>query len=429
MRKLLVYLICLGLLLSFSGNSVYAYDVSEAENAYLKIREYYKNKSLVNMDDVISYEALGYEAEERSDGYTVTEEDAEYAGGSAKAVVTIALLGQDPNSYNGMNYVDTMMSHVKSDGSISDSYGASDDVWFLFALYVISSDQLKSVTDHYVNTYEAKDLNSWTYGEYSGHSLDITGWSIMALSLIDKDSYKSYIEEAITAMKDLSKNNEDGGYADPYSTNPDTQASVLEGLLTYDRDGVMNDKYNIKDIHPMKTLLSYQLDNGSFYYSNQEENPLATRDSAWALGVYKNGSFIEDAKNEYNDPLKDRYNNLLDAYKDLLNKKEEISKQDYNKLLKAYKKAVASLNTRIKSVKGYKNKVKITYTKVKGVKYQIGYRLKGIKWKYIKTNKTKYTIKKLRSKRKYQVRVRPYTTYNKKYYYGKWSKRKTVKTK
>lgn len=92
--------------------------------------------------------------------------------------------------------------------------------------------------------------------------------------------------------------------------------------------------------------------------------------------------------------------------------------------------------TSIKKLSKGKKKFTVTWAKVSGVKgYQIQY---SSNKKFKKNNKsvtvtkqktTKATVKKLKSKKKYYVRVRTYKTVNGKKIYSSWSKAKSVKTK
>ena len=92
--------------------------------------------------------------------------------------------------------------------------------------------------------------------------------------------------------------------------------------------------------------------------------------------------------------------------------------------------------TSIKKLSKGKKKFTVTWAKVSGVKgYQIQY---SSDKKFKKNNKsvtvtkqktTKATVKKLKSKKKYYVRVRTYKTVNGKKIYSSWSKLKSVKTK
>ena len=90
----------------------------------------------------------------------------------------------------------------------------------------------------------------------------------------------------------------------------------------------------------------------------------------------------------------------------------------------------------IKKVKGAKKAILVTWKKVSGVN---GYEIQVATDKKFKKNKktvtikkqktTKTTVKKLKAKKKYYVRVRTYKMVNGKKVYSSWSKAKSVKTK
>lgn len=100
-------------------------------------------------------------------------------------------------------------------------------------------------------------------------------------------------------------------------------------------------------------------------------------------------------------------------------------------------KAVAKpKSAKIKKVKAAKKAVSVEWKKVSGVK---GYQVEVATDKKFKKNKktatvkkqkiTKVTVKKLKAKKKYYVRIRTYKTVKGKKVYSSWSKVKTVKTK
>ena len=95
------------------------------------------------------------------------------------------------------------------------------------------------------------------------------------------------------------------------------------------------------------------------------------------------------------------------------------------------KKTLPKVNLRmLKNKKG--KKLVVRWNTVKGAKgYQLQYALnKKFKMKKsIQTKKTKYTIKKLKKKKTYYIRVCAYKMNGKKKVYGKWSKVKKVKVK
>lgn len=99
-------------------------------------------------------------------------------------------------------------------------------------------------------------------------------------------------------------------------------------------------------------------------------------------------------------------------------------------------KTVKPKKTSIKKLSKGKKKFTVTWAKVSGVKgYQIQYSSDKKFKNYNKSvtvtkqKSTKATVKKLKSKKKYYVRVRTYKTVNGKKIYSSWSKVKSVKTK
>ena len=93
-------------------------------------------------------------------------------------------------------------------------------------------------------------------------------------------------------------------------------------------------------------------------------------------------------------------------------------------------------STNTKKIKAAKKAISVTWKKVSGVK---GYQIQVATDKKFKKNKktvtikkqktTKTTVKKLKAKKKYYVRIRTYKIVNGKKVYSSWSKVKSVKTK
>ena len=81
--------------------------------------------------------------------------------------------------------------------------------------------------------------------------------------------------------------------------------------------------------------------------------------------------------------------------------------------------------TKVKLKSPKKKQLKVTWKKIKGAKYQVQYSLKkSMKKANLKnTKKNKIVLKKLKSNKKYYIRVRAYKTVNGKTYPGKWSKK------
>lgn len=79
----------------------------------------------------------------------------------------------------------------------------------------------------------------------------------------------------------------------------------------------------------------------------------------------------------------------------------------------------------VKVTKG-KKRVTVRYKKQDGARYQIYYKTAGSKYKTVKTTAVKRTIKKLKSGKRYTIKVRAYKKIGNKTYYGKYSAAKKV---
>ncbi len=87
-------------------------------------------------------------------------------------------------------------------------------------------------------------------------------------------------------------------------------------------------------------------------------------------------------------------------------------------------------NLNVKSIK--KKQLKVSWKNIKGVKYEVKYSLKkGMKNAKTKKNikKNKVTLKRLKSGKKYYIKVRAYQKIGNKTYTGKWSKKVSKKVK
>lgn len=97
-------------------------------------------------------------------------------------------------------------------------------------------------------------------------------------------------------------------------------------------------------------------------------------------------------------------------------------------------KTVTPIATKISKIKSGKKALTVSYKTKDVTGYEIAYSTKknfskSTTKKLITKSKKSVTIKKLKSKKKYYVRIRTYRTIGKKKYYSKWSAIKTGKTK
>ena len=114
-------------------------------------------------------------------------------------------------------------------------------------------------------------------------------------------------------------------------------------------------------------------------------------------------------------------------------KKLKMTYVDVSSVIAGNIKAIKKTQVKKLKVKPIKEKqLKVSWKKISGVKYEVKYSLKkGMKNAKVKRNikKNKVILKKLKSGKKYYIKVRAYQKIANKTYYGKWSKKvaKTVK--
>ena len=148
-------------------------------------------------------------------------------------------------------------------------------------------------------------------------------------------------------------------------------------------------------------------------------------------------SYITDYTKKLEEPQTSSKNNITTA----ATTKPSITKEQrtYESIEKTSYKKVANTkpkNTSIKKLKKSKKAIVVNWKKVSGIKgYQIQVATdkklkKNVKTVVVKKQKTTTaTIKKLKSKKKYYVRIRTYKITNNKKVYSSWSKVKSVVTK
>ena len=114
-------------------------------------------------------------------------------------------------------------------------------------------------------------------------------------------------------------------------------------------------------------------------------------------------------------------------------KKLKMTYVDVSSVIKGNIKTIKKTQVKKLKVKPIKEKqLKVSWKNIKGVKYEVKYSLKkGMKNAKVKKNikKNNIILKKLKSGKKYYIKVRAYQKIANKTYYGKWSKKvaKTVK--
>ena len=309
--SLMISLLCL--MTTISGVSAAStYPIDNIDAAYKRAINFYKGKTLESPDEVFAGESLGIEVEDQCDITELLNEfkeknyDEASLGDLSKTIITLALTKNDPRNFNGYNLVVILENKVQENGAIEGSNGTNLDIWVLFALEAVSSPKVDIVANELSkqNNLTGDDEGAfWYSGPYA--SEDVTGWAIEALSIAGKEKYQSSITAAINYLE---RNKQTDGSYGNWGANVDTQAAVIEGLLTYDREGVLSGRYDTQDANIFKVLIDFQNEDGSVEIATWPTyeiiyNAMATYDLSRCLGTYKNGSVFLKAQKDYDEMI------------------------------------------------------------------------------------------------------------------------------
>ena len=183
------------------------------------------------------------------------------------------------------------LRQIDENGNVEGSWGASSDIWTLYALYATSSEKTNLLADKLNTDLASSSVCGYEWGGTYYADYDTTGWVIEGLAVVNKEKYATTINKAIDYIKNNTTMTTTGWVT---ADNVDTQSQVLEGMFAYDTNSLLNDSYTI---HPIDCLLNTQLSDGSFPSGYNAE--YTTAEVAKTLGTYKNGSVFEKAKKAY----------------------------------------------------------------------------------------------------------------------------------
>lgn len=461
MKKILTGLLSAAMTVSMATTvALAANSQTKVKPSLNKVVGYYtKNNTLSSSDQVISVASLGLDASSKSfkldPDYkkSLASLSTKSIGEFTKGIVAITLLGDNPASYQGKNYVKSLEGLVAKDGSIKGTTGPNQSVYALYALESVNSSKV-SVAAKYLAS-QAMDNGAFWYN-YNGKFADdaTTAWVIEALTLANKKTYAPVINKAFAYLEGGYK--QDGSYDNSgFGGNADTQSCVLQAYAVYNKKAMKTKAVDY--------LLSKQLDDGSFSALNyttgkEESNAYTTVEAARALGTYTYGSVYQQAaafNASYHKLTKDNVKLSKTTYVyngkrqqptvKVTYDKKALNKKNYVVTLPKEAKKVSKYTITVKGKGDYKGIVKVTYTitpaavkvkSVKGVKkgfvvsyqkapkttVQVAYTL-GKKTTYKKTTQSVLKVSALKAGKTYGVKVRALQNG----VYGPWSKSVQVK--
>ncbi|BBH26753.1 hypothetical protein SG0102_16870 [Intestinibaculum porci] len=247
--------------------------------------------------------------------------------------------------------------------------------------------------------------------DYSDGSKQYYDQANMSYTVVDGDSLKSTQKSVKVRV------NDDGvekSVEIPVTVNKVVKEASIDQLYFVSHPNKVKykagDKITTKGMK-VNAVIKKTMSDGSTVYETKKNVKVLT---SYPYAVAQIGSTVLTITYKYKE---NGFSDSKDLTQDI-----EVNKKDTH-LVNVYKPA----KVKIKSIKAGKKKLTVKWKKSKHArKYKVYYRVKGTKkWKSKTVKKTSCTIKKLKSKKTYQVRVRAINLTLK----GKYSKTKTVKVK
>ena len=346
----------------------------------------------------------------------------ESAGVYANVITALDYFGFDVKNFEGINLVENF-KNVKLNKDHENQYLFSS-IFAVAEKYGLA-DTLKTAQNFLLNNYYEFGTGSTYYT-----STDSDAQLVVALAPYS-NKYKSVIDDTLNCMESYKA---DGGYLynldkvynyntgeleDPVISGNSTGLALAAYSAVNDFDKaqkIYNEIVNSFECKDVKGAYAYT--------AGGDENALATADVFTGLTKFYEALKIKETKDALTTTTTTAPANNITTTTTTSTSQAAVAK------IKAPKK------TSIKKVKGAKEAISVTWKKVSGVK---GYQVQVATNKKFKKNKktvtikkqktTKTTVKKLKAKKKYYVRVRTYKIANGKKIYSSWSKVKSVKTK
>lgn len=398
---------------------------------------------------------------------------------NSRAIIALTAIGADPANISGYNLLKPL-----SDYEYINKQGINGYIYALIAMdcgnYNVSDTDIRATRNNLVEAIRNRKLETGGWSLSGGAAdADITAMVIQALApYYDSDNnVKADINEALEVLSNMQK--EHGEFANTYIESGNSTkempscescAQVLCALSALGIDAEKDTRFLKNGSSVLDALLSFYDDRtGAFkHVINGETDQMATEQAAYALTAYrrmkekKNGLYqMSDVMNLYRC-LAHKWNHGVIIESPTLSKAGktqytctvcgETKIQSIPKLTTTEQKKETTTEqtvslkkpgkTSLRKVKSPKKKqIKVTWKKKSGV---TGYQLqistsskfkksKTRTYKITKSKTTSKTIKSLKSKKKYYVRIRTYKTakINGKTItkYSSWSAKKAVKVK
>ena len=379
--------------------------------------------------DLVTLIRSGYDAEKFAAAYAASvKENLDANGGKiitsasgearedlglyGAVIICLEELGFDPTDFYSYNIENAMNS-----ASITDA--RPHQYHYKYAVETATPLKAKAIIKDLIDTYytKGKGMENW------GYSCDNACHFLITIAPY-AESYKEYVEDAKSVIKSYLL--EDGAYCDPVWSNKANTNSTALSMAAF---ASVNDVQTAFSYYKLLTA-NFENKTGIFTLDGNSD-AYATKDALFSLYYFREAA----ADNSFEHP--EHINTVIKGTPATFKKagKTDGACCKICGHTVAQKKIAKLKAAKLKKVTKGKKRFTAKWKKVKGVDgYQIRYstsrKFKNKKTVTVKKAKTvKKTVKKLKAKKVYYVKIRAYKTINGKKQYSKWSKAKKVKTK
>jgi len=207
-----------------------------------------------------------------------------------RAILAIVAAGENPRSFGGIDYVDTLLDFY--DGvQMGDDGMLNDDFWGILALDAIGESQsiIQDMAAFIVSNQNGD--GGWGYTVGGNSDADDTAAAISALIAAGKSPGSPVITDALSYLKSQQQNN--GGFVSEGSTNAAVNSWVINAIIDVGQSPV-SDSWRKSGHNAVAYLLSLQDTEGFFNYKVGLES-LPEWMTAYAIVALLGGSWPEDA--------------------------------------------------------------------------------------------------------------------------------------
>ena len=216
---------------------------------------------------------VDYLAANAGDATTVTD--------YARMILAIVAVVEDPTSFGGRDFVNLLKGQYNS-GQIGDASLLNDDFWGVMALISASESPDSEAVANSVAFIKnnQNDDGGWSWGVGADSDVDDTAAAIMALISAGENQNSTVIQNALAYIKSMQMDN--GGFESWGATNADTNSWTIDAIVAAGQDPTSNDW--IEDSHtPVDDLLTFQQDDGSFYWQSGTPGMSVPKTTAYAI--------------------------------------------------------------------------------------------------------------------------------------------------